>query len=65
MTAPDYDDFSADSEWMESFGCVEIVREELLSGNKARAQWDSLMARVQFGDTVVIPKLSNALRGAR
>ena len=65
MTAPGYDDFSADSEWMERFGCVEIVHEELLSGNKARTQWDSLMARVRFGDTVVIPKLSNALRGAR
>ncbi len=65
MTAPGYDDFSADSEWMEDFGCVEIVREELLSPDKARTQWDSLMARVQFGDTVVIPKLSNALRGAR
>ena len=65
MTAPGYEDFSADGEWMENFGCVEIVREELLSGDKARTQWDSLMARVQFGDTVVIPKLSNALRGAR
>ena len=65
MTAPGYEDFSADSGWMENFGCVEIVREELLSGDKARTQWDSLMARIQFGDTVVIPKLSNALRGAR
>lgn len=65
MTAPGYEDFSADSGWMEDFGCVEIVREELLSGDKARTLWDSLMARIQFGDTVVIPKLSNALRGAR
>lgn len=65
MTAPGYEDFSADSGWMENFGCVEIVREELLSGDKARTHWDSLMARIQFGDTVVIPKLSNALRGAR
>ena len=65
MTAPGYEDFSADSGWMEDFGCVEIVREELLSADKARTMWDSLMGRVQFGDTVVIPKLSNALRGAR
>ena len=65
MTAPGYEDFSADSGWMENFGCVEIVREELLSGDKVRTQWDSLMARIQFGDTIVIPKLSNALRGAR
>lgn len=65
MTAPGYEDFSADSEWMESFGCVEIVREELSATDKARTLWDSLMARVRFGDTVVIPKLSNALRGAR
>src|SRR3712207_7955450 len=52
MTAPSYEDFSADSGWMENFGCVEIVREELLSGDKARTQWDSLMARIRFGDTV-------------
>lgn len=65
MTAPGYDDFLTDCEWMENFGCVEIVREELLSGDKPRTQWDSLMARIQFKDTVVIPKLSNALRGAR
>ena len=36
-----------------------------MSADKARTMWDSLMGRVQFGDTVVIPKLSNALRGAR
>ena len=36
MTAPGYDDFSADSDWMENFGSVEVVREELLSGDKAR-----------------------------
>ena len=63
--SPGYEDFTADNGWMENFGCVEIVREELSSANKTRELWDSLMARIQFGDTVVIPKLSNALRGAR
>ena len=65
MTAPGYEDYSSDKEWMEDFGCIEIVREELLGKEKLRMLWDNLIARIQFGDTIVIPKLSNALSNAR
>lgn len=65
MTAPGYNDFETDERWMKEFGCLEIVREELPQNEKTRTVWDSLIGRLQFGDTLVIPKLSNALRGAR
>jgi hypothetical protein len=50
---------------MEDFGCVEIIREELPQSDKARTLWDTLIGRLQVSDTIVIPKLSNALRGTR
>lgn len=65
MTAPGYEDAKNDLQWMEQFGCVEIIQEDLPLNEKSRTLWDSLMSRIQFGDTIVIPKLSNALRGAR
>lgn len=65
MTAPGYNDFETDEQWMKEFGCLEVVREELPQNEKTRTVWDSLIGRLQFGDTLVIPKLSNALNGAR
>jgi DNA invertase Pin-like site-specific DNA recombinase len=65
MTAPGYTDYESDAKWMEEFGCIEIVREELGPNNKSRILWDSLIGRLQVGDTVVIPKLSNVLTGTR
>ncbi len=65
MTAPGYTDFEADEKWMQDFGCMEIVKEELPRNDEMRTLWDSLIGRLQFGDTIVIPKLSNALKGAR
>ncbi len=65
MTAPGYTDFEADEKWMQEFGCMEIVKEELPRNDEMRTLWDSLIGRLQFGDTIVIPKLSNALKGAR
>jgi DNA invertase Pin-like site-specific DNA recombinase len=65
MTAPGYTDYEADVKWMEDFGCVEIIREELPQSDKARTLWDTLIGRLQVSDTIVIPKLSNALRGTR
>jgi hypothetical protein len=50
---------------MEEFGCVEIVREDLPQNEKSRTLWDSLIGRLQVSDTIVIPKLSNALKGTR
>jgi DNA invertase Pin-like site-specific DNA recombinase len=65
MTAPGYTDYEADVKWMEDFGCVEIVREDLPQSEKSRTLWDSLIGRLQVSDTIVIPKLSNALKGTR
>lgn len=65
MTAPGYSDFETDEKWMAEFGCMEIVKEELPRHDGMRTLWDSLIGRLQFGDTIVIPKLSNALKGAR
>jgi DNA invertase Pin-like site-specific DNA recombinase len=65
MTAPGYTDYEADAKWMKDFGCIEIIREELPNGDKARTVWDTLIGRLQVSDTIVIPKLSNALRGVR
>lgn len=65
MTAPNYTDFAEDAKWMEEFGCVEIVKEELPMSEKTRMLRESLIGRLQFGDTIVISTLSNALRGAR
>jgi hypothetical protein len=64
LTAPGYTDYEADAKWMEDFGCIEIIREELPQSDKARTLWDTLIGRLQVSDTIVIPKLSNALRGS-
>lgn len=55
MTAPSYSDFEADEKWMVEFGCMEIVKEELPRHDGTRTLWDSLIGRLQFGDTIVIP----------
>jgi hypothetical protein len=47
MTAPGYNDYEADVKWMEEFGCVEIVREDLPQNEKSRTLWDSLIGRLQ------------------
>lgn len=65
MTAPGYNDFESDGQWMTDFGCVEIVRETLTQHEGVRTLWDSLIGRLQTGDTIVIPKLSNAVKGTR
>lgn len=65
LLAPKYDGAETDRKWMEDFGCEEIVAEEMPANERSRTLWDSLTARLQFGDILVIPKLSNALRGAR
>ena len=62
--AADYDGFSADKEWMESYGCVQIVEEE--NGHeKLRPGWRQLLESLERGDEIVLAKFSNALRGSR
>jgi DNA invertase Pin-like site-specific DNA recombinase len=63
MTATDFTNCEADAKWMTDFGCSEIVREEVADNAKARILWDSLIGRIRKNDTLVISKLSNALRG--
>lgn len=63
MTATDFTNCEADAKWMTNFGCSEIVREEVADNAKARILWDSLIGRIRKNDTLVISKLSNALRG--
>ena len=62
--AADYDGFSADKEWMESYGCVQIVEEE--NGHeKLRPGWRQLLESLERGDEIVLARFSNALRGSR
>jgi DNA invertase Pin-like site-specific DNA recombinase len=63
LTATDFTNCEADAKWMTDFGCSEIVREEVADNAKARILWDSLIGRIRKNDTLVISKLSNALRG--
>ncbi|MCH5240675.1 MAG: recombinase family protein [Muribaculaceae bacterium] len=65
LLAPRYVDSEGDKVWMEKFGCYDIIQEEYPDNEKSREQWDGLLARIQPGDTLVIPKLSNALKSAR
>lgn len=65
LLAPRYVDAEADKKWMEEFGCYDILQEEFPDNEKSREIWDGLLARIQPGDTLVIPKLSNVLKSAR
>ena len=65
LLAPRYFDAEEDKVWMEKFGCYDIFQEEYPENGKNREIWDKLLARIQPGDTLVIPKLSNALKSAR
>ena len=59
-----YDGFDTDREWMEQYGCVQVIEEE--NGHeKLRPQWKQLMASLERGDELVVSKFSNALRGSR
>ena len=62
--AAGYDGFDTDKEWMEQYGCVQVIEEE--NGHeKLRPQWKQLMASLERGDEIVLAKFSNALRGSR
>ena len=65
LLAPRYVDAEEDKAWMQKFGCYDIIQEEYPENDKSRELWDGLLARIQPGDTLVIPKLSNALKSAR
>ena len=51
-------------EWMRQYGCIQIV-EEHSEHERLRPQWKQLLATLDRGDELVVPKLSNAVRGSR
>ena len=53
-----------DTTWMRDFGCDSII-EESGSQEKLRPEWRRMLACLQSGDTIVVSKFSNALRGIR
>lgn len=59
-----YDGADADIEWMKRFGCIEIV-EEQPEDERLRPGWDKLLNCLEYRDELVVPKLSNVLRGSR
>lgn len=63
MASPD-DRFDTDKEWMQQYGCVQIV-EEKSSEEALRPQWKQLIANLERGDEIVVSKFSNALHGTR
>lgn len=59
-----YDNLEEDKKWMEDFGCVRIF-EEQDTNEATRPLWKQLMITLERGDTLVIAKFSNAVRGSR
>lgn len=59
-----YDGFEADKEWMQEYGCVQVI-EEPVESEALRPKWKQLVAGLERGDEVVVAKFSNALRGSR
>ncbi len=53
-----------DRTWMQVFGCGEIIEEEGIH-EKLRPEWRRMLSHLNHGDTVVVSRLSNALRGIR
>ena len=51
------DSFDAEREWMQRYGCVQIV-EETVEHETLRPMWKQLMANLQRGDEIVISKFS-------
>ncbi len=61
---PKYAEGAADKKWMEDFGCDRIVEEKPEEG-KYRMGWDTLLASIGKGDTLVVSKLAHVIKGAR
>jgi hypothetical protein len=59
-----YDALDTDKEWMEQYGCVQVV-EESVGHETLRPRWKQLMSNLERGDELVVSKFSNAVRGLR
>ena len=57
-----YEGFDADKEWMQQYGCIQVV-EESVEHESLRPQWKQLISKLERGDEIVVPKFSNAVRG--
>lgn len=64
MVTAHYDKTEADRQWMQDYGCLQII-EEKDEDEKARPLWKQLMVALERGDELVISKFSNALRGSQ
>ena len=47
-----YDGFEADKEWMQKYGCVQVI-EELVENEALRPRWKQLVANLERGDEIV------------
>ncbi len=61
----DSEDYSSDEVWMRTFGCEQVYKEVTLAFSPARDLWDKVVRELEYGDTLVISRLSNALAGVR
>lgn len=59
-----YEGFDADKEWMQRYGCIQVV-EESVEHEALRPRWKQLVSKLERGDELVVPKFSNAVRGSR
>lgn len=53
-----------DITWMKDFGCDHIIEEKGIQ-EKLRPEWRKMLAGLKKEDTIVVSKLSHALRGIR
>lgn len=59
-----YESFDEDKEWMQKYGCVHVVEEEV-EHETLRPMWKQMMSNLDRGDEIVVAKFSNAVRGSR
>lgn len=59
-----YEGFDADKEWMQQYGCIQVV-EESVEHEVLRPKWKQLITKLERGDEIVVSKFSNAVRGSR
>ena len=56
-----YDGFEADKEWMQKYGCVQVI-EEPVESEALRPKWKQLVASLERGDEVVVAKFRSEAR---
>ena len=47
-----YEGFDADKEWMQQYGCIQIV-EESVEHESLRPQWKQLISKLERGDEII------------